>query len=52
LYCQENRLVSLRGLKGVSNITTVYCNNNANNHLSKEFKLRKENPTMYELTQM
>jgi len=59
--CQKNKLVSLKGLKGVAKIKSVYCVNNSNEHLSKEWEIRKENPTMteeeinekmYELTQM
>jgi len=56
-YCQQNRLVSL---KGISNIKSIYCDENINKHLNTEFELRKENPKMseedinikmYELTQ-
>jgi len=40
-----NRLTSL---KGISNITSIYCDKNSNGHLGKEFELRKENPKMSE----
>ncbi len=60
LYCDRNSLVSLKELKGITNIISISCNNNSNKYLSNEFELRKENPkmseeeiniTMHELTQ-
>jgi len=60
-YCQQNNLVSLKGLKGITTIISMNCTNNTNKQLSKEWELRKENPTMleedidikmYELTQL